>query len=92
MTSYESEKKVSRLKLPLLEETYNRRVVILVFLHTADAIHGTRVNKQEHKEVLSLLKDMKTKYKMLHKKSIEQLASVESDRNTDLHEAPPNSI
>ncbi|XP_034462425.1 X-ray radiation resistance-associated protein 1 isoform X3 [Hippoglossus hippoglossus] len=58
-------------------------------LALSNAIDGTRVNKQEHKEVLSLLRDMKTKYKMLHKKSIEQLASVESDRNTDLHEAPP---
>ncbi|CAB1413747.1 unnamed protein product [Pleuronectes platessa] len=58
-------------------------------LALSDALHGTRVNKQEHKEVLSLLRDMKTKYKMLHKKSIEQLASVESDRNTDLHQASP---
>nr|XP_019941635.1 PREDICTED: X-ray radiation resistance-associated protein 1 [Paralichthys olivaceus] len=55
----------------------------------SEAIHSTRVNRQEQKEVLSLLRDMKTKYKMLHKKSIEQVASVESDRNTDLHEAPP---
>ncbi|XP_038565043.1 X-ray radiation resistance-associated protein 1 isoform X1 [Micropterus salmoides] len=47
----------------------------------SSAIHGTGVNKQECTEALSLLRDMKTKYKMVHKKTMEQAAGIESDRN-----------
>lgn len=32
---------------------------------------------------------MKTKYKMVHKKTMEQVASDDSDRNTDLDGAHP---
>ncbi|XP_026184966.1 X-ray radiation resistance-associated protein 1 [Mastacembelus armatus] len=45
----------------------------------SSAIHGTGVNKQEYKEALLLLKDMKTKYKMVHKKTMEQEACIKSD-------------
>ncbi|GAA6232269.1 X-ray radiation resistance-associated protein 1 [Lates japonicus] len=53
------------------------------------AIHNTGVNNQDYKEALSLLRDMKTKYKMVHKKTMEQVASDDSDRNTDLDGAHP---
>ncbi|XP_044226953.1 X-ray radiation resistance-associated protein 1 isoform X2 [Thunnus albacares] len=56
------------------------------------AIHGARVNKQEHKEALLLLRDMKTKYKMVHKKTMEQAASIESDRNTEQSRAEPRPV
>ncbi|XP_070839329.1 X-ray radiation resistance-associated protein 1 [Chaetodon trifascialis] len=46
----------------------------------SSALHSTGVSKQE---ALSLLRDMKTKYKMVHKKTMEQAASIESHRNTD---------
>ncbi|XP_028451860.1 X-ray radiation resistance-associated protein 1 isoform X2 [Perca flavescens] len=55
----------------------------------SSAIHGTGVSKQEHKEALSLLRDMKTKHKMVHKKTMEQEASMESDRNTNQNTAAP---
>nr|XP_020454410.1 X-ray radiation resistance-associated protein 1 isoform X2 [Monopterus albus] len=51
----------------------------------SSVIHGTGVDKQEHKEALSLLRDMKTKYKMVYKKTMEQAASTESDGNTNLN-------
>ncbi|KAM9348900.1 X-ray radiation resistance-associated protein 1 [Symphorus nematophorus] len=44
------------------------------------AMHSTGVNKQE---ALSLLRDMKTKYKMVYKKTMEQATSIKSDRNTN---------
>ncbi|CAK6953766.1 X-ray radiation resistance-associated protein 1 [Scomber scombrus] len=52
-------------------------------------IHGTSVNKQEQKEGLLLLKDMKTKYKMVHERTMEQVARIESDRNTEQRSAEP---
>ncbi|XP_034405820.1 X-ray radiation resistance-associated protein 1 [Cyclopterus lumpus] len=56
------------------------------------AIQGTGVNKQEHKEALSLLRDLKTKHKMVHKKTMEQAASIESDMNTDHIGAEPPPV
>ncbi|XP_051257232.1 X-ray radiation resistance-associated protein 1 isoform X1 [Dicentrarchus labrax] len=50
----------------------------------SSAIHDTGVNKRE---ALSLLRDMKTKYKMVHKKTMEQATSIESDRNTNRNRA-----
>ncbi|XP_022618418.1 X-ray radiation resistance-associated protein 1 [Seriola dumerili] len=58
----------------------------------SSAIHGAGVNKQEYKEALSLLRDMKTKYKMVHKKTMEQAASIESDDNTNLNGAQPPPV
>ncbi len=55
-------------------------------------MHSTGVNKQEYKEALSLLRDMKTKYKMVHKKTMEQAASIESDRNTNRNGAEPPPV
>ncbi|XP_030294882.1 X-ray radiation resistance-associated protein 1 isoform X2 [Sparus aurata] len=46
----------------------------------SSAIHSTGVTKQE---ALSLLRDMRTKYKMAHKKTMEQAAIMESDRNSE---------
>ena len=47
---------------------------------TGSAIHSTGVTKQD---ALSLLRDMKAKYKMAHKKTMEQAAIMESDRNSN---------
>ncbi|XP_042354596.1 X-ray radiation resistance-associated protein 1 isoform X2 [Plectropomus leopardus] len=55
----------------------------------SSAIHGTGVNKQEHEEALSLLRDMKTKHKMVHEKSMKLAATIESDRNTENGADPP---
>ncbi|KAM7374265.1 hypothetical protein PAMP_006933 [Pampus punctatissimus] len=55
-------------------------------------IHSTYVNKQEHKEALLLLRDIKTKYKMVHEKTMEQAASIESDKNTEQSRAEPPPV
>uniref|UniRef100_UPI003AAD63C3 X-ray radiation resistance-associated protein 1 n=1 Tax=Centroberyx gerrardi TaxID=166262 RepID=UPI003AAD63C3 len=49
----------------------------------SSVLHDTGVNKQEYEEALSLLKDMKKKYKMVHMKTVEQAARIESDLNTN---------
>ncbi|XP_029304202.1 X-ray radiation resistance-associated protein 1 isoform X2 [Cottoperca gobio] len=58
----------------------------------SSAVQGTGVNKQEHKEALLLLRDMKTKHKMVHKKTMEQAASMESDRNANQTGAEPPPV
>ncbi|XP_071317002.1 X-ray radiation resistance-associated protein 1 isoform X2 [Trachinotus anak] len=58
----------------------------------SSAVHGTGVNKQEYKEALLLLRDMKTKYKMVHKKTMEQAAGIENDRHTNLNGAQPPPV
>ncbi|XP_076606914.1 X-ray radiation resistance-associated protein 1 isoform X2 [Chaetodon auriga] len=55
----------------------------------SSALCGTGVNKQE---ALSLLRDMKTKYKMVHKKTMEQAASIEYHRNTDRSRAEAPAV
>ncbi|CAL1573582.1 unnamed protein product [Knipowitschia caucasica] len=40
-------------------------------------------NKQDYKEALCLLKDMKDKYKMVHRKTMEQAASLGSEHPTN---------
>ncbi|XP_073335724.1 X-ray radiation resistance-associated protein 1 [Pagrus major] len=60
--------------IKVIKESTTIRVVPL-----NSALHSTGVTKQE---ALSLLRDMKTKYKMVHKETMEQAASMESDRNT----------
>lgn len=63
---------------------------VLYFVFCADiVIHGTSVNKQEQKEGLLLLKDMKTKYKMVHERTMEEAARIECDRNTEQHSVEP---
>ncbi|XP_040036816.2 X-ray radiation resistance-associated protein 1 [Gasterosteus aculeatus] len=47
------------------------------------AVRGTGVNRREQKEALSLLGDIQRKHKMVHKKTMEQAAGIQSDRNTD---------
>ncbi|XP_071373094.1 X-ray radiation resistance-associated protein 1 [Centroberyx affinis] len=49
----------------------------------SSVLHNTGVDKQEYEEALSLLKDMKKKYKMVHMKTVEQAARIESDLNTN---------
>ncbi|XP_023152827.2 X-ray radiation resistance-associated protein 1 [Amphiprion ocellaris] len=53
------------------------------------AMQGTDVTKEEYKEARSLLIDMKAKYKMVHKKTMEQVGSNESDGNIDQSGAEP---
>ncbi|XP_047463264.1 X-ray radiation resistance-associated protein 1 [Mugil cephalus] len=61
-----------------MKESTTIKVVAL-----GSAIHSTPMKKDEYKEALLLLKDMRAKYKMLHKQTMEQEASIESDRSTD---------
>ncbi|KAM9846376.1 X-ray radiation resistance-associated protein 1 [Aulostomus maculatus] len=42
-------------------------------------IHSTSVNKIQRKEALRLLRDLETKYELLHQKSMERAAGNESD-------------
>ncbi|XP_031724990.1 X-ray radiation resistance-associated protein 1 isoform X1 [Anarrhichthys ocellatus] len=70
-----------------IKESTTIRVVPL-----SSAIQGTGVNEQERKEALSLLRDMKTMHKMVHKKTMEQAASIESDRNTNQNGAEPPPV
>ncbi|CAJ1064059.1 X-ray radiation resistance-associated protein 1 [Xyrichtys novacula] len=63
----------------------------------SSAINSPSLTKQDHKEIQSLLRDMKTKYKMVHKKAMDQIASIQAERDTDQNRAefPPlnsNSI
>lgn len=46
-------------------------------------INRADVNQHEYKEALSLLKDMKAKYKMVHRKTVEQAESLGSEKNTE---------
>lgn len=41
------------------------------------------VKKQEYKEAVSLLKDMRQKYRMVHAKTMEQVAGNLSERNSN---------
>ncbi|XP_030010380.1 X-ray radiation resistance-associated protein 1 [Sphaeramia orbicularis] len=47
-------------------------------------IHGKGVNKQEYKEAVALMEDMRTKYKMVHEKTREQAANMDSKTPTKL--------
>ncbi|KAF7666314.1 hypothetical protein LDENG_00109980 [Lucifuga dentata] len=47
----------------------------------SSALNDTDVNRQEYKEALSLLKDMKRKYKIILKETMEQVARNESERS-----------
>ncbi|XP_034538758.1 X-ray radiation resistance-associated protein 1 [Notolabrus celidotus] len=49
------------------------------------AIRSSSVTKQDRKEAQSLLRDMKTKYKMVHQKTMEQV----TDTNHNKAEPPP---
>ncbi|XP_037604365.1 X-ray radiation resistance-associated protein 1 [Sebastes umbrosus] len=71
----------------MIKEMKERTTISKVPL--SNAIHGTGVSKQEHKEALSLLRDMETRHKMVHKRTMEQAASIESDRNTSRNRAEP---
>uniref|UniRef100_UPI0037E99803 X-ray radiation resistance-associated protein 1 n=1 Tax=Semicossyphus pulcher TaxID=241346 RepID=UPI0037E99803 len=61
-----------------LKETSSIRAVPL-----SSAINRSSVTKQDYKEAQSLLREMKTKYKMVHKRTMEQVASIECERNRD---------
>ncbi|KAK5918007.1 hypothetical protein CgunFtcFv8_002811 [Champsocephalus gunnari] len=78
--------RVDRLIKEIKESTTIRQVPL------SRAIHGTGVNKQEQKEALSLLRDIKTKHKMVHKETMERAASIESERNTNLNGAEPPPV
>ncbi|KAI4813770.1 hypothetical protein KUCAC02_003000 [Chaenocephalus aceratus] len=78
--------RVDRLIKEMKESTTIREVPL------SRAIHGTGVNKQEQKEALSLLRDIKTKHKMVHKETMERAASIESERNTNQNGAEPPPV
>ncbi|XP_041808511.1 X-ray radiation resistance-associated protein 1 isoform X2 [Chelmon rostratus] len=73
--------RVEEMIKEIKESTTIRRVPL------SSAVHSAGVNNQE---ALSLLRDMKTKYKMIHKKTMEQAASIESHRkDINAAETPP---
>ncbi|GAA6102910.1 X-ray radiation resistance-associated protein 1 isoform X1 [Tachysurus ichikawai] len=45
-------------------------------------LHGKDIYRNEYKKALILLEDMKSKYKMIHLKSMEQAAQIESNYRT----------
>ncbi|XP_041864442.1 X-ray radiation resistance-associated protein 1 isoform X2 [Melanotaenia boesemani] len=68
-----------------IKESRTIKVVAL-----GSALHSTGINKEECKEALALLRDMKTKYMMVHKKTMEQAASLESGKI--VAELPPVQV
>ncbi|XP_039474872.1 X-ray radiation resistance-associated protein 1 isoform X3 [Oreochromis aureus] len=65
----------------MIKEIRESKTVKVVPLATA--LHSRSVSKQEYKEALSLMRDMKRTYKMVHAKTMEQEAAIESDRDSD---------
>ncbi|XP_058483934.1 X-ray radiation resistance-associated protein 1 isoform X2 [Solea solea] len=68
-----------------IKESTARREVTL-----SSAMDGSGADAREHKEVLSLLRDMKTKYEVVYRKTVEQADT----QNTKLNgaEPPPVSV
>ncbi|MED6243463.1 hypothetical protein ATANTOWER_020641 [Ataeniobius toweri] len=69
----------------LIKEIKESTTVKVVAL--GSAIHSRGVNKEDYKEALFLLRDMKKKQKMLHEKTMEQEARVRFEQSTAEH--PP---
>ncbi|XP_013127850.1 X-ray radiation resistance-associated protein 1 isoform X2 [Oreochromis niloticus] len=65
----------------MIQEIRESKTVKVVPLATA--LHSRSVSKQEYKEALSLMRDMKRTYKMVHAKTMEQEAAIKSDRDSD---------
>ncbi|XP_035768628.1 X-ray radiation resistance-associated protein 1 isoform X3 [Neolamprologus brichardi] len=65
----------------MIKEIRESKTVKVVPLATALQCSG--VSKQEYKEALSLMRDMKRTYKMVHTKTMEQEAAIKSDRDSD---------
>ncbi|KAM6983522.1 X-ray radiation resistance-associated protein 1 [Tautogolabrus adspersus] len=68
--------KVDEMIKEIKESTSIREVPL------SSAVRNTSFTKQDYKEAQCLLRDMKTKYKMVYKKTMEQVASIETERNT----------
>ncbi|MED6291026.1 hypothetical protein CHARACLAT_019426, partial [Characodon lateralis] len=69
----------------LIKEIKESTTVKVVAL--GSAIHSRGVNKEDYKEALFLLRDMKKKQKILHEKTMEQEARVRFEQSTAEH--PP---
>ncbi|XP_065818862.1 X-ray radiation resistance-associated protein 1 isoform X2 [Labrus bergylta] len=78
--------KVDEMIKEIKESTSIREVPL------SSAVRNTSVTNQDYKEAQSLLRDMKTKYKMVHQKTMEQVASVEMERNTGQNGAAPPPV
>ncbi|CAI5643750.1 unnamed protein product [Oreochromis niloticus] len=65
----------------MIQEIRESKTVKVVPLATA--LHSRSVSKQEYKEALSLMRDMKRTYKMVHAKTMEREAAIKSDRDSD---------
>ncbi|XP_070700143.1 X-ray radiation resistance-associated protein 1 [Pempheris klunzingeri] len=76
--------RVDEMIREIKERTTMREVALSSAMHSTD--------KQDYKEALSLLRDMKTKYKMVHKKTMEQVAGEQSDGNTNQNGAEPPPV
>ncbi|KAM4726243.1 X-ray radiation resistance-associated protein 1 [Anableps anableps] len=59
----------------LIKEMKESTTVTVVSL--GSVIHNRRVNKEDYKEALFLLRDMKKKYKMVHEKTMELKAKIQ---------------
>lgn len=57
-------------------------ILVCPFLYTDKVLHGKDIYRNEYKKALILLEDMKSKYKMIHLKSMEQAAQIESNYRT----------
>ena len=51
---------------------------------TDSVLEEKDVYKEEYEEALTLLRDMKKKYKMVHVKTVEQATHIESETNNQM--------
>ncbi|KAM8898938.1 X-ray radiation resistance-associated protein 1 isoform 2-T2 [Spinachia spinachia] len=56
------------------------------------AVRGTGVNQREQKEAVSLLGDIKRKHRMVHEKTMEQAAGIQSDRSAGQTRPEPAAV
>ncbi|XP_067113833.1 X-ray radiation resistance-associated protein 1 [Osmerus mordax] len=90
----EKEKKIGKLPPPrprklkgerfqeMLLEMKDRKTITKVHLNSV--LEEKDVYKEEYEEALTLLRDMKKKYKMVHVKTVEQATHIESETNNQM--------
>ncbi|XP_029375825.1 X-ray radiation resistance-associated protein 1-like isoform X2 [Echeneis naucrates] len=66
-----------------------RKSITIRRVSLSSALSSTGGKREDYKEAVSLLRDLKNKYKMVHKKTMEHLASLESAGNTNVIGAQP---
>ncbi|XP_046876878.1 X-ray radiation resistance-associated protein 1 [Hypomesus transpacificus] len=90
----EKEKKIGKLPTPrprklkgerfqeMLQEMKDRKTITKIHLNSV--LEEKDVYKEEYEEALTLLRDMKKKYKMVHVKTVEQATHIESETNNQM--------